>query len=40
MLTNNNANLKRIKDRITALEMKASTDFTGWKFSSLCIMFE
>jgi hypothetical protein len=32
-LSNNNANINRIRDRITALERKAETSLEGWEFT-------
>jgi len=40
MLTNNNANMKRIKDRIAELEKKATADYSGWEFSGGVVEFD
>lgn len=40
MLSNNNANMKRIKDRISELEKKATTDYTGWSFAEGTVVFD
>ncbi len=40
MLTNNNTNMKRIKDRIAELEKKASTNHTGWTFPGGEVVFD
>lgn len=40
MLTNNNANMARIKERIAELEKKASADFTGWTFPGGEVVFD
>ena len=40
MLSNNNANMKRIKDRISELEKKASAEFAGWAFPGGSVVFD
>jgi hypothetical protein len=40
MLTNNNGNMARIKERIAELEKKATADYSGWSFDGGTVEFD